>query len=345
MYCFIIFCLPFPPFFFGASLFLLLASCFDLQLLLHGSPVSLCATCRIPRPLRAKHCPLCHCCVARLDHHCYWINNCVGEQNYTLFLFFCIVMVIGLLCYWSIIPQCIGKESELKAEEARRNGEAVPKVIKLRWLNFPVFYWYFLRTHPFMFIHYLIIVLLLVFLLSLCADHVVHVWLNCTTNEELNKSRYSSFHLASGEIVNPYNRERGRLTDEDLRNGNWEGKTMKRYLRRTVGHQLLPDPTTNRVSSSSSSLHPFLLPPVPPPRRSGKENLLERFFSLERQAHYERLTLPNEVVLLEESEPMDEFTLRALPNLPQQVAGLHPFCILYHSGSFLPEPPKHPEEF
>ncbi|XP_060090626.1 palmitoyltransferase ZDHHC23 [Heteronotia binoei] len=45
-----------------------------------------CSKCRLVRPARAGHCRICDRCVKRLDHHCVWINSCVGEQNHQAFI-------------------------------------------------------------------------------------------------------------------------------------------------------------------------------------------------------------------------------------------------------------------
>lgn len=47
-----------------------------------------CSECKLPRPARAKHCEICHRCVGRFDHHCPWVNNCVGAFNVRHFIAF-----------------------------------------------------------------------------------------------------------------------------------------------------------------------------------------------------------------------------------------------------------------
>lgn len=50
----------------------------------------ICPTCEILRPKESFHCHICNRCVDRFDHHCLWINNCVGVNNHGTFLFYLI---------------------------------------------------------------------------------------------------------------------------------------------------------------------------------------------------------------------------------------------------------------
>ena len=52
------------------------------------------------RPPRAHHCRICRRCIRRMDHHCPWINNCVGEWNQKYFLQF--LFYVALLSAYSI---------------------------------------------------------------------------------------------------------------------------------------------------------------------------------------------------------------------------------------------------
>lgn len=41
----------------------------------------------------SKHCGSCNRCASGFDHHCKWLNNCIGESNYRMFVIF------SLLCF------------------------------------------------------------------------------------------------------------------------------------------------------------------------------------------------------------------------------------------------------
>ncbi|CEG45170.1 zinc finger family protein [Plasmopara halstedii] len=51
-----------------------------------GSLLLYCDECGIYRPTRATHCHTCRRCIVLQDHHCPWVNNCVGIGNQKAFL-------------------------------------------------------------------------------------------------------------------------------------------------------------------------------------------------------------------------------------------------------------------
>ncbi|XP_033951266.1 palmitoyltransferase ZDHHC12-B isoform X1 [Pseudochaenichthys georgianus] len=52
------------------------------------------------QPMRSKHCQTCQHCVRRYDHHCPWIENCVGERNHRWFVLYLAVQLLVLL--WGV---------------------------------------------------------------------------------------------------------------------------------------------------------------------------------------------------------------------------------------------------
>jgi hypothetical protein len=47
-----------------------------------------CEKCKCIKPDRCHHCSVCSTCVLKMDHHCPWVNNCVGFHNYKFFVLF-----------------------------------------------------------------------------------------------------------------------------------------------------------------------------------------------------------------------------------------------------------------
>ena len=55
-----------------------------------------CFYCKVIKSTKTFHCMICGQCVEKFDHHCVYINNCLGHRNHKYFILFlaCITLYI-----------------------------------------------------------------------------------------------------------------------------------------------------------------------------------------------------------------------------------------------------------
>ncbi|XP_056318107.1 zf-DHHC domain-containing protein [Danio aesculapii] len=90
---------------------------------------TVCSRCETYRPPRAHHCRVCQRCIRRMDHHCPWINNCVGELNQKYFIQF--LFYTGMASLYSmalVVSAWVWRiRSEREGDEDKEGEEAPSK--------------------------------------------------------------------------------------------------------------------------------------------------------------------------------------------------------------------------
>lgn len=67
-----------------------------LELMFEYDVSTLCFDCEVLRTPRSRHCHQCNRCIDVFDHHCPWINNCVGVGNFKTFYTYIWIQTIYL---------------------------------------------------------------------------------------------------------------------------------------------------------------------------------------------------------------------------------------------------------
>lgn len=146
--------------------------------------VRFCYTCLNDRPPRSKHCSICGCCIRRMDHHCPFVGNCVGERNHINFFLFLLCMTSMSLWAIYLLPYYF---SDVCAASDWKHPSSFDNLF-VRYVT-----WF--QCSPW-------------FAMELCVAWFAFFWIGClmlqqlyqisclamTTNERLNAHRYTHFH-------------------------------------------------------------------------------------------------------------------------------------------------------
>ena len=97
----------------------------------HSRPSSVCPSCGALQFAGTKHCYIDGRCVAGFDHHCVYLNTCVGERNYHLFFVF-VSLVTALLTFQLFVTLWL--LAHYRDDEYQRTADSSRLRHPLAWL-------------------------------------------------------------------------------------------------------------------------------------------------------------------------------------------------------------------
>lgn len=151
-----------------------------------------CDKCKCFKPPRAAHCSECKRCILKMDHHCPWVNNCVGAYNQKTFMLFC-----GYTCiaasHFALICNVLGMHYStwvpnlLRQAHRKQEVGAVEEVYKSLWLGHCPAYWGACQA-SFMPVH-MYCALFAAFTFGMLTSQIDSIWHGVTGIEELKNRR------------------------------------------------------------------------------------------------------------------------------------------------------------
>ncbi|EAS35590.2 palmitoyltransferase akr1 [Coccidioides immitis RS] len=145
-----------------------------------------CVFCMIRKPLRSKHCRRCRRCVSKHDHHCPWIDNCVGTNNLRHFVLYIFSMEVGIILFIQLVINYLGALPPPTDSECNILSSSLCSMVKRDTFTIILTFW---------------IALQLVWVTMLCVVQLVQISRNQTTYENMKGHAFDYANPASRAIT------------------------------------------------------------------------------------------------------------------------------------------------
>jgi hypothetical protein len=186
-------------------------------------PGQTCRTCLLPKPARSKHCTICKRCISKLDHHCIFINNCVGYNNHHYF----ILLLLGtsiLITYAAYVG------SSLLSREILKNLSSwTPLGSGYTWFEYLNIWAWAMQEYTRIGAVTLLCILTAPLVWGLLSYHLYLIWAGTTTNESMKWSDWQA------EMNDGFAFKRHRQKDEREGKTSWPVESQQVLVRTSNG--------------------------------------------------------------------------------------------------------------
>lgn len=110
------------------------------KLIENRDPKTLCPFCEVSYTKDSRHCFICNKCVHNFDHHCPWLNNCVGKDNHLVFYaYITTLLVYFIMMNTMCISALLNWKHTFHDETENSLGTTVSQgQVDMYWLKFTI---------------------------------------------------------------------------------------------------------------------------------------------------------------------------------------------------------------
>lgn len=205
-----------------------------------------CRTCRFIKPARSKHCSFCKICISKADHHCIWLMNCVGRNNYRHFLSLLLSLSV-LLVYGSYL----GYTVLCQTWEQLVPPGSILRVTKQSWTTFLNIWFVVLAKDVRIGVVFLLVLMTAPLAIAFLVYHTYLVWAGMTTNESGKWSELKE-DVADGLVFRSTKRDiHGEADLAEMSSRSWPRRSDQVFILtdgELPGEGYIPRYTLNRDS-------------------------------------------------------------------------------------------------